>query len=71
MRVFVSVLKGTVAVSGNGSPLKVTDSNATALVEVPLLISFGGFGLAASTAMLAQMIRSRAKEVDVARCLRE
>jgi hypothetical protein len=71
MRVLVSALKGTVAVNGNGSPLKVPDSKATARVEVPLLINFGGLGLAASTATLAQMIRRIAKAVDVQRYLRE
>jgi hypothetical protein len=71
MRVLVSGLKGTVAVSGNGSPLNVGDSNATALVEISLLINFGGLRAAASTAMLAQMISRIAKEVDVKRCLRE
>jgi hypothetical protein len=65
-RVRPSALNGTGAVTGKGSALKVTDSNATARVEAEALISFGGFRLAASTAALAQTIRRRAKKMDVA-----
>jgi len=63
MRVLVSVLKGTVAVRGKGSPLKTGDSKATALVEPVSLINLGGLRFAASTAMLAPIINRSEKHI--------
>jgi hypothetical protein len=71
MRVIVSVLKGTVAVRGKGSPLKITDSKATALVEAVSLINFGGLRFAASAATPPATIIRRAKDVDLTMCFRE
>jgi hypothetical protein len=63
MRVLVSVLKGTVAVGGKGSPLKIGDSKATALVEPVSLINLGGLGLAASAATPPTIINRSVKEI--------
>jgi hypothetical protein len=71
MRVLVSVLKGTVAVRGKGSALKIADSKATALVEPASLINLGGLGLAACAATPSTIINRSAKDIYPARCLRE
>jgi hypothetical protein len=63
MRVLVSVLKGTVAVRGKGSPLKIGDSKATALVEPVSLINVGGLGLAAWATTLPTIINKSAKDI--------
>jgi len=72
MRVLVSVLKGTVAVRGKGSALKIADSKATALVEPASLINLGALGLAAWAATTpATIINRSTKDIYAARCLRE
>jgi hypothetical protein len=52
-RVRVSVLKFTVEVMPNGSPLNVTDSSAIARVEAESLIKMGAFGFAAAAVVTA------------------
>jgi hypothetical protein len=69
MRVLVSVLKGTVAVRGKGSALKIADSKATALVEPVSLINLGGLGFAACAATPPPIINRNAKDIYPARCL--
>jgi hypothetical protein len=66
IRVRVSELNFTVAVSGKGSPFNVTDSRAMARVEVASLINFGCFRFAARTEMaLPQKSKTREKTTDV------
>ena len=69
-RVLVSVLNAALDVSGNGSARSVTDSSAMARVEVSALISVGALSGTAS-ATLAQMNSAKAREMDVAMCLRD
>ena len=71
MRVLVSVLKGTVAVRGKGSALKIADSKATALVEAVSLINLGGLAFAACAATPPTIINRNAKDMYPAKCLRE
>jgi hypothetical protein len=71
MRVLVSVLKGTVAVRGNGSALKIADSRATALVEPVSLINLGGLGFAPCAATPPTIINRNAKDIYPAECLTE
>ena len=60
MRVLVSVLNATVAVVGKGSIFMLTDSNATARVEVDWLIRIG-FLLTAATAVLLAAMKQNAR----------
>jgi hypothetical protein len=59
IRVRVSALKGTEAVSGNGSAFIVTDSKAIARVEADSLNNTGGLLVAALTVVGAPLMHIR------------